>query len=81
MLTHLIDYLIEFFLLPEIEDATIWESDRNEYLKPIEKKVSSLMQTYIASSLTTLKMLQISWICSKVNEEITIYLLLVSAFC
>ncbi len=61
MLTHLIDYLIEFFLLPEIEDATIWESDRNEYLKPIEKKVSSLMQTYIASSLTTLKMLQISW--------------------
>lgn len=60
MLTHLIDYLIEFFLLPEIEDATIWESDRNEYLKPIEKKVSSLMQTYIASSLTTLKMLRIS---------------------
>ena len=60
MLTHLIDYLIEFFLLPEIEDATIWESDRNEYLKPIEKKLSSLMQFYIASSLIISKMLQIS---------------------
>ena len=62
MLTHLIDYLIEFFLLPEIEDATIWESDRNEYLKPIEKKVSSLMQSYIASSLIISRMLQISLI-------------------
>ena len=61
MLTHLIDYLIEFFLLPEIEDATIWESDRNEYLKPIEKKVSSLMQSCIASSLMISKMLQIFW--------------------
>lgn len=61
MLTHLIDYLIEFFLLPEIEDATIWESDRNEYLKPIEKKVSSLMQSYIASSLIISRTLQISW--------------------
>lgn len=60
MLTHLIDYLIEFFLLPEIEDATIWESDRNEYLKPIEKKVSSLMQSYIASSLIISRTLQIS---------------------
>lgn len=60
MLTHLIDYLIEFFLLPEIEDATIWESDRNEYLKPIEKKVSSLMQSYIASSLIISRPLQIS---------------------
>lgn len=62
MLTHLIDYLIEFFLLPEIEDATIWESDRNEYLKPIEKKVSSLMQSYIASSLIISRTLQISLI-------------------
>lgn len=62
MLTHLIDYLIEFFLLLEIEDATIWESDRNEYLKPIEKKVSSLMQSYIASSLIISKTLQISLI-------------------
>lgn len=60
MLTHLIDYLIEFFLLLEIEDATIWESDRNEYLKPIEKKVSSLMQSYIASSLIISRTLQIS---------------------
>ena len=56
MLTH----LIEFFLLPEIEDATIWESDRNEYFKPIEKKVSSLMQSYIASSLIISRTLQIS---------------------
>lgn len=61
MLTHLMDYLIEFFLLPEIEDATICESDRNEYLKPIEKKVSSLMQSYIASSLIISRPLQISW--------------------
>lgn len=61
MLTHLIDYLIEFFLLPEIEDATIWKSDRNEYLKPIEKKVSILMQSYIASSLMISRTLQISW--------------------
>ena len=60
MLTHLIDYLIEFFLLPEIEDATIWESDRNEYLKPIEKKVSSLMQSYIAISLIISRTFQIS---------------------
>ena len=60
MLTHLMDYLIEFFLLPEIEDATIWESDRNEYLKSIEKKVSSLMQSYIVSSLIISRMLQIS---------------------
>ncbi len=60
MLTHLMDYLIEFFLLPEIEDATIWESDRNEYLKSIEKKVSSLMQSYIANSLIISRTLQIS---------------------
>ena len=51
MLNQQKDYLIEFFLLPEIEDTTIWERDRNEYLKSIEKKVSSLMQSYIASSL------------------------------
>ena len=60
MLTHLMDYLIEFFLLPEIEDTTIWESDRNEYLKSIEKKVSSLMQSYIASSLIISRPLQTS---------------------
>ena len=34
MLTH----LIEFFHLPEVEDDTIWENDRNEFLKSIEKK-------------------------------------------
>lgn len=26
------DYLIEFFHLPEVEDDTIWEDDRNEFL-------------------------------------------------
>lgn len=31
------DYLIEFFHLPEVDD-TIWENDRNEFLKSIEKK-------------------------------------------
>lgn len=28
MLNQLKDYLIEFFLLPEVEDDTIWENDR-----------------------------------------------------
>lgn len=56
-LNQLKDHLIEFFLLPEIEDATICESDRNGYLKPIEKKVSSLIKSYIASSLIISKML------------------------
>ena len=32
------DHLIEFFHLPEVEDDTIWEDDRNEFLKSIEKK-------------------------------------------
>ena len=32
------DHLIEFFHLPEIEEDTIWENDRNEFLKSIEKK-------------------------------------------
>lgn len=31
-------HLMEFFLLPEVEDDTIWENDRNEFLKSIEKK-------------------------------------------
>ena len=31
-------HLIEFFHLPEVEDDTIWENDRNEFLKSIEKK-------------------------------------------
>ena len=30
------DHLIEFFHLPEVEDDTIWEDDRNEFLKSIE---------------------------------------------
>lgn len=30
--------LIEFFHLPKIEDVTIRENDRNEFLKLIEKK-------------------------------------------
>lgn len=38
MLTQLKDHLIEFFHLPEVEDDTIWENDRNEFLKTIENK-------------------------------------------
>lgn len=45
-LTQLKDYLIEFFHLPEIEDDTIWENDRNEFLKLIEKKRKSLMSDF-----------------------------------
>lgn len=41
-LTQLKDYLIEFFHLPEIEDDTIWENDRNEFLKLIEKKITNV---------------------------------------
>lgn len=37
-LTQLMDHLIGFFHLPEVEDDTIWENDRNEFLKSIEKK-------------------------------------------
>ena len=37
-LTQLKDHLIEFFHLPEVEDDTIWENDRNEFLKSIEKE-------------------------------------------
>lgn len=32
------DLLIEFFYLPEVEDDTIGENDKNEFLKSIEKK-------------------------------------------
>lgn len=32
------DHLIEFFHLPEVEDDTIWENDRNEFLQSIEKE-------------------------------------------
>lgn len=37
-LNQLKDHLIEFFHLPEVEDDTIWENDRNEFLNSIEKK-------------------------------------------
>ena len=30
------DNLIESFHLPEVEDDTIWENDRNEFLQSIE---------------------------------------------
>lgn len=35
---HLKDQLIEFYHFPEVEDDTIWENDRNEFFKSIEKK-------------------------------------------
>lgn len=31
MLTQLKDHLIKFFHLPEVEDNSIWENDRNEF--------------------------------------------------
>lgn len=37
-LNQLKNHLIEFFYLPEVEDDTIGENDRNEFLKSIEKK-------------------------------------------
>ena len=37
-LNQLKDHLIEFFHLQEVEDDTIWENDRNKFLKSIEKK-------------------------------------------
>lgn len=37
-LNQLKDHLLEFFHLPEVEDDTIWENDRNEFLKTIENK-------------------------------------------
>lgn len=37
-LNQLKEHLIEFFHLPEVEDGTIWENDRNKFLKSIEKK-------------------------------------------
>lgn len=30
-LNQLTDHLIEFYHLPEVEDDTIWENDRNEF--------------------------------------------------
>lgn len=38
MLNQLTGNLIEFFHFLEVEDDTIWENDRNEFLKLIEKK-------------------------------------------
>lgn len=35
-LKQLKDHLIGFFHLSEVEDDTIWEVDRNEFLKSIE---------------------------------------------
>ena len=32
------DHLIESFQLPEVEDDTIWENDRNKILKSLEKE-------------------------------------------
>ena len=37
-LNQLKDNLIESCHLAEVEDDTIWENDRNEFLKSIEKK-------------------------------------------
>ena len=37
-LNQLKDHLIEIFHLPEVEDDTIWENDRNEFFNSIEKK-------------------------------------------
>lgn len=37
-LNQLTGHLIEFFHLPEVEDDIIWENDRSEFLKSIEKK-------------------------------------------
>ena len=37
-LNQLKDHLIEFFHLPEVEDDTIWENDRNEFLKSLEDR-------------------------------------------
>lgn len=37
-LNQLKDHLIEFFHLSEVEDDTVWENDRNEFLKSIEKE-------------------------------------------
>ena len=38
--------MIEFFHLPEVEDDTIWENDRNEFLKSIEKKLVNVKNIF-----------------------------------
>lgn len=40
MLTHLKDHIIDFFHLPEVEDDTIGENDRNEFLFNRKEKVN-----------------------------------------
>lgn len=42
-LNQLKDNLIEFFHLPEVEDDTIWEYDRNEFLKSIVKVLATYL--------------------------------------
>ena len=42
-LNQLKDNLIEFFHLPEVEDDIIWEYDRNEFLKSIEKVLATYL--------------------------------------
>ena len=42
-LNQLKDHLKEFFHLIEIEDTTIWEYDRNEFLKSIEKVLATYL--------------------------------------
>ena len=42
-LNQLKDHLIDFFHLPEVEDDTIWENDRNEFLKSIEKVLATYL--------------------------------------
>ena len=37
-LNQLKDHLVEFFHLPDVEDDTIWENDRNKFLNSIAKK-------------------------------------------
>lgn len=40
-LNQLNGHLIEYFHLPEVEDETIWENERNEFLKSIEKVLAT----------------------------------------
>ena len=47
MLNQLKEHLIEFFHLPEVEDDTIWENDRNEFLNSIEKKKYSVNASHV----------------------------------
>lgn len=41
-LNQLKGHLIEFFHLPEVEADTVWENDRNEFFKSIEKKICQI---------------------------------------